>query len=225
MATHTDQALKDDALKKGQEGRLTQAERTALSDTRMTETAIELIVRHGVAGTTLKEVGEAAGYSRGLAGYRFGSKEGLISHVVRAIGDEWLQALKQVTEGKTGLDAILAATNAHCRFCREAPNHVLAFYILWFESVSPGATSKDIMTGIHQRRQKDVAAWINAGKAEGAIDPAIDADLVAEQFCSALIGIIYHWLIKPDATDEVERLHEGLKSVMQKLLSANASQV
>lgn len=219
MATHT-----DEALKKGTEGRLTQAERTALSDTRMTETAIELIVRHGVEGTTLKEVGEAAGYSRGLAGYRFGSKEGLINHIVRAIGDEWLQALKQVTQGKTGLDAICSATDAHCRFCREAPNHVLAFYILWFESVSPGSTCKDIMAGVHQRRRKDVAEWIRAAQDEGSIDAGVDADLIAEHFCSALIGIVYHWLIKPDATDDVEILHEGLKSVMQTLLSANASE-
>ena len=61
---------RNNAVKKGQEGRLTQAERTALSDTRMVETAIDLIVQHGIEGMTLKEVGEAAGYSRGLAGYR-----------------------------------------------------------------------------------------------------------------------------------------------------------
>ena len=84
---------RNNAVKKGQEGRLTQAERTALSDTRMVETAIDLIVQHGIEGMTLKEVGEAAGYSRGLAGYRFGSKEGLMNHVIRTIGDEWLREL------------------------------------------------------------------------------------------------------------------------------------
>ncbi len=209
--------MQDEALKKGP---LTQAERTALSDTRMTETAINLIVEYGIEGTTLKDVGEGAGYSRGLAGYRFGSKEGLMSHVVRAIGDEWLQELKQVTDGKAGLDAICAATDAHLRFCREAPNHVLAFYMLWFESVSPGSMCKDIMTGIHRRRQKDVADWIREGVAQCTITPSIDADIIAEQFCSALIGIVYHWLVKPDAMDEIERLHDGLKSVMKSLLSS-----
>lgn len=214
----------NELVKKGPEGRLTQAERTALSDTRMVETAIDLIVRHGIEGMTLKEVGEAAGYSRGLAGYRFGSKEGLMNHVIRSIGDEWLRELKQVTSDKVGLDAICAAIDAHYRFCREAPNHVFAFYILWFESVSPGSMCKDVMVSIHERRQKDVSEWIGEGIERGLIDPSVDADVIAEQFCSAVIGIVYQWLVKPEALDEVEKLHAGLKQIMKKLLPTRGQQ-
>ena len=54
--------------------RRTQAERTALSDARMFDAAMQLIVEQGTHATTLKEVGERAGYSRGLASSRFGSK-------------------------------------------------------------------------------------------------------------------------------------------------------
>jgi AcrR family transcriptional regulator len=205
-------------VKKNAEGRLTQAERTALSDTRMVETAIELIVRHGIEGMTLKEVGEAAGYSRSLAGYRFGSKEGLMNHVIRTIGDEWLRELKQVTRDKKGLDAICSAIDAHYRFCREAPDYVFAFYILWFQSVSPGSLCKDVIISIHERRQKDVAEWITQGIAGGLIDPSVDAEAIARQFSSTVIGIVYQWLVKPEALDEVERLHSGLKQSMKKLL-------
>ena len=53
----------------------TQAQRTALSDQRMFEVAIELVNERGTAKTTLKDIGEGAGYSRGLASYRFGSKD------------------------------------------------------------------------------------------------------------------------------------------------------
>ena len=94
------------------ENRRSQAQRTALSDTRMLEAAIRLIIERGAGKTTLKEVGELAGYSRGLAGYRFGSKEGLLNFVVRSVGDDWLRELKQVTADKIGYAAICAATNA-----------------------------------------------------------------------------------------------------------------
>ena len=50
-----------------------QAERSAQSDKKMFEAAIELINERGTAKTTLKDIGEHAGYSRGLASYRFGS--------------------------------------------------------------------------------------------------------------------------------------------------------
>lgn len=47
--------------------RLTQEERTDLSDRRMIECAVQLIVGRGISGTKLTEVGLRAGYSRGLA--------------------------------------------------------------------------------------------------------------------------------------------------------------
>ncbi len=58
--------------------RLTQAERTEISDNRMLDAAVALIVELGPASTSLKEIGLMAGYSRGLAGQRFGSKDKLL---------------------------------------------------------------------------------------------------------------------------------------------------
>ena len=75
--------------------RLTQAERTEISDQRMFDAAVTLINLHGPAGTSLSDVGVLAGYSRGLASHRFGSKESLFDFVVRRVGDIWLEQLKQ----------------------------------------------------------------------------------------------------------------------------------
>lgn len=197
---------------------LTQTERTALSDNRMLEVAIKLIVERGTVKTTLKEVGELAGYSRGLAGYRFGSKEGLFSFVVHAISEEWLHELTKATEGKRGIDAIHSATDAHYQFCCAAPDQVRAFYILWFESISPGSETKEIIAGVHRRRQRDVTEWIIPAINSGEINPSIDADNVAAQFCSTLVGIVYQWLLNPDSMDEIKQLHENLKRTMEILL-------
>ena len=53
--------------------RLTQVERKEISDAKMLDAAVDLIVERGAGQATLKDVGEKAGYSRGLAGYRFGN--------------------------------------------------------------------------------------------------------------------------------------------------------
>ena len=197
---------------------MTQAERTTLSRSRMIDAAIDLIVRKGIEGMTLKEVGEAAGYSRGLAGYRFGSKKDLLVEIVHTIGDEWLAQMKPVTKGKVAFDAISAAVNAHYHFCRDAPSHVRAFYILWFESINPGSLCKDIIFHVHERRKKDIAAWVEQGISQGVIDSTIDSGVIADQFCSAIIGIVYHWLNNPSEIDEVKKLHQGLDNIMAKLL-------
>jgi len=191
--------------------RRTQAERTAQSDGQMLDTAIKLICEHGTERTTLKAVGEFAGYSRGLAGSRFGSKEGLMIFVVLSVSKEWLSDLTAVTSGKVGLEAIDAATDAHYKFCVEAPDHVRAFYTLWFESIGPQSEVKAVIEKIHERRRQDVEHWINQGIESGQISPEVDTQAIALQFCANIIGIVYQWLIMTDAHEEIKTLHTQLK--------------
>ncbi len=199
--------------------RRTQAERTDLSDRLMLDSAVQLIVERGVERTTLREVGENAGYSRGLAGHRFGNKAGLLEFIVRTVGVDWLTELKGATRGKSGYQAVAAAIDEHLKFCLEAPDHVRAFYIVWFESVAPQSPLKKVMSGIHDRRRRDVAKWIREGIEAGAPKPALPVNAVAGQFNTAIVGIVYHWLQHPEDTDGVAALHRGLKRTMKQLLA------
>lgn len=196
--------------------RMTQVERTDLSDRLMRDAAIELIVAQGTAATTLKDVGEKAGYSRGLAGYRFGSKDALFSFIVHSLGEDWLQKLTEVTAGKVAYEAICAATDEHYRFCAQSPLYVRAFYTLWFESVTPNSQLNDMISHIHERRYRDVVGWIEAA---GETMTGVDANAVAGQFCASIIGIVYYWLANPDDLDQIAKLHLDLKHTMRLLLA------
>jgi len=197
---------------------MTQPERSALSDARMADAAIALICERGAAATTLRDVGLRAGYSRGLASYRFGSKEGLWAFLIRTIGEEWLAELQQVAAGTTGLDTIRAAVDAHCRFLLESSARIRAFYVLWFESIGPDPSLRAVIMGAHARRQRDVEEWITSGIEAGTVRAEVDVRSVAEQFCAAIIGIVYTWLVAPLADTEVHRLHDGLKQQMTEVL-------
>jgi AcrR family transcriptional regulator len=199
--------------------RLTQVERKEISDAKMLEAAVELIVERGTGQATLKDVGEKAGYSRGLAGYRFGNKEGLFDFVLRSVGDEWLAELTLVTKNKTGYDAIAAALDAHIQFCEDAPKHVEAFYRLWFEALTPGSQLKSVILGIHKRRRADVIRWIEQGVEEGSVAAIIDVELVADHFTASVSGIVYHWMSDPDNLDEMRSLHNALKQVVGAMLA------
>ena len=197
----------------------TQAERTAESDGRMLKAAISLLVEKGAARTTLKEVGQRAGYSRGLASYRFGNKAGLFSFLIRSVGEDWLQELQAAVTNKVGLAAIAAATDAHYRFVSESADRIRAFYLLWFDSIGPEPELREVIRKIHERRQVDVANWIRAGIQSGGINANVNVDAVAGQFCATIIGIVYQWLAMPDNNEEIYQLHEGLKTQMQLALS------
>jgi AcrR family transcriptional regulator len=193
---------------------MTQVERAALSDERMADAAVELICDLGPSATTLTAVGLRAGYSRGLASNRFGSKAGLWSFLVSTIGEEWLKELHDAVDGTSGLQTIHAAVDAHCAFLLESSDRTRAFYSLWFESVGPDPELRALIGRAHARRRRDVEGWIEAGIAHGSIPPDVAKTVIAEQFCASIVGIVYSWLGAPLAHAEVRRLHDGLKQQM-----------
>ena len=198
--------------------RLTQVERKEISDAKMLEAAVDLIVERGAGQVTLKDVGEKAGYSRGLAGYRFGNREGLFDFVLRSVGDEWLGELTQVTANSFGYQAIAAALDAHIKFCEDAPKHVEAFYRLWFDSMAPDSQLKGAILGIHKRRRADVISWIEQAIAAREVAATVDAEMLADHFTASVSGIVYHWMTDPDNLNEMRNLHNSLKQVMQSML-------
>ncbi len=183
----------------------------------MFDATVSLIVEHGPANTRLTDVGLEAGYSRGLAGHRFGNKDKLFDFVVLKLGDIWLQQLKQVTRNKLGLVAIESAIEQHYQFCVDAPNYVHTFYTLWFESVNADSQLSQTIQNIHQRRFQDVVNWILN---DPRIDEVVkrDADFIAGQFSASVIGIVYYWLSNPNKLAETKRLHDGLASTMKILI-------
>jgi AcrR family transcriptional regulator len=174
-----------------------QAERTALSDRLLTEAAIELLVKHGIQGTTLQAVGERAGYSRGLATHRFGSKAGLFGKVLQVASMDWLERVQAAVGPRVGADALCAATDAAEKFFRERPDEVRAMYLLWFLSIDPSADYKSNIANVHHAQRRDVAQWIKAGQKAGLVDPDVDPSRVAEQYAASMAGIAYQWLANP----------------------------
>ena len=175
-----------------------QADRSALSDRLLTEAAIELLVQSGAQGTTLQAVGERAGYSRALATHRFGSKAGLFNQVLKDASADWLERMQKAVGSRTGADALCAATDATYKFIRDRPNEVRAMYLLWFQSIDPGAVFRSNLANVHRAQRRDVAEWIRAGQAGGDVDPAVNRNRVAEQYCATMAGIAYQWLANPE---------------------------
>ena len=194
--------------------------RLAILESILAGALLGLLVEKGAARTTLKDVGEQAGYSRGLASYRFGNKAGLFGFIIRAVGEEWLGELQRAVKDKVGVDAIHAATDAHYRFVSESAASIRAFYLLWFDSIGPEPEMHDVISKVHERRRADVANWIRDGINASTINASVDVESVADQFCAAIIGIVYQWLATPDENIKIYELHEGLKTQMQLALPA-----
>jgi len=86
--------------------RRTQAQRRAQAEQRLLDAALEIVARTGSVRMTLAQVGEAAGYSRGLAAHRFGSKAGLLRALAAHINARFVAQIPTASANLSGLAVI-----------------------------------------------------------------------------------------------------------------------
>jgi len=181
--------------------RMTQSERTALSDFRMFEAATTLICEKGAHRTTLSEIGRLAGYSRGLASHRFGSKDGLIKELITFYNHNWIAELDKYAEGRTGLSAFLAANTALEHFLLEQPAYLEAMYTLWYEAMTTHADIRRSLAEQTIAQRTDVAKWILEAISEGTVKKEISPSGFAVQYCSFVFGTVYQILVDRSSID------------------------
>ncbi|HJW42605.1 MAG TPA: TetR/AcrR family transcriptional regulator [Rhizomicrobium sp.] len=181
--------------------KLTQAERTALSDRRMFEAACELISTQGVTNTTLREIGELAGYSRGLASNRFGSKEALLRDLLNFVSQQWSNEIHSFVADKTGLDAFNAAMRAAEDFIATQPAHLKALYILWYDALGGSKVVRVPLASLLDAQRRPVEKWIAEAIVDGSVRPDAVPAQVAIQYSSFVFGTVYQWLINPSRID------------------------
>lgn len=182
--------------------KLTQAEKTAISDRKMLDAAVELIIERGAEKTTLREIGLRAGYSRGLANYRFGNKDELFRTMLGNHRAVWMAELEAQTRDKQGFDAILARVDAIEAVIHLDTRQVKAMYKLWFYSV--GQPSDFIVSELQVynfEAYRAIRKAILQGIGSGELAADIDIKTFTINFYSLIFGFIYQWLIAPDECD------------------------
>lgn len=196
---------------------LTQAERTATSDRAMLDAAMALILERGTEKTTLALIGERAGYSRGLATYRFGSKAGLYDALCKAISRRWLDYLRAGVGDLTGLDAMCAALDALYAFGAASPRELRVLQILYCAAASPQSQYRQTSVTIHQRQLDDVADWVRGGQSAGGVRADAVPENVAAQYIAYTSGMTYLWVINPAAVD-FRGANEDMKTQLKRTL-------
>ena len=176
----------------------------------MLDAALAIVARRGTVRMTLAEVGEAAGYSRGLPAHHFGSKAGLLHALAGYIGERFDQQRARGTKPAPGLAAILG--NIHFYFSRRggAWTATRALMVMMSEvcmAAPAGALPDTKAAALHDAGLRaDVAAYnrsllawfeqhIRTGMAQGEISTDTDPALTAVILLGAMRGVMQQWLV------------------------------
>lgn len=195
--------------------RRTQAERTALSDQRLFDAATTLLLEKGTLDTTLKDVGERAGYSRGLASYRFGTKENLFRELLTRIERDWSEQFRVAMQGKRGLAAFKQTLVLFDSFIFGDVSAYRAAMILRFEALAKPSETTERIRRLIEIQRGQVERWIREGVEDSDIDPAIDARAFASQHMSFLYGTMYQLVLSPQAITRSLLLDDYLQTFLR----------
>ena len=162
----------------------TQGERRANAEAALLDAAARLTAAHGIDHTSLAEIGEAAGYSRGLANHHFGTKEALVQRLVDRTGSE-VVALLPDSETATLAETI----DMYLDLVAKDEWWARAFMALWGAAVPTSAPLREIMADRDQRLRTRIAAVARSDQERGLIRPELDPDALAVTVVGMIRGI------------------------------------
>jgi AcrR family transcriptional regulator len=151
-------------------------QRRADAEHRLLVAAAELVGELGPSNVTLAEVGERAGYSRGLATHHFGSKGALMDRLVEVVSHQLLEDFARAATGDSLADELLGLTRVYFDSIGGLAPLARARLALWAVAVATPtdgggtmlATDRAFRREIEQRVRRRIAA----GEAPTATDPA-----------------------------------------------------
>jgi AcrR family transcriptional regulator len=191
----------------------TQGARRAEAEARLLATARQLIARRGWAGTTLADVGVAAGYSRGLAAHYFGSKSGLLREVTRHINDNFFAELRRAPPARPGLDALLSFVSVYLGRSDPEWTNTRALLLLMTEALLEDSGNADALADYNNSVLSYLEDNIRAGIAAGEIDASISPRVGAEAVVGMLRGMMLQRLVAGHKVGARE-MHKHLLSLL-----------
>ena len=211
--------------------RRSHAQRREESERRMLDAALAIVARRGTLRMTLAEVGEAAGYSRGLPAHRFGSKAGLLHALASYIGERFGQQRSRGARLAPGLAAILG--NIHFYFSRRggAWTATRALMVMMSEvcmAPATGAPPASATAALHDTGlranvvayNRSALAWfeqhIRSGMAQGEIAADTDPALTAVILLGAMRGVMQQWLV--DEQIKLPAVRDRLLQIVSRVL-------
>ena len=179
----------------------TQFERRSEAEAALLATARQIVARKGWAGTTLAEVGEAAGYSRGLAGHYFGNKAGLLRAITLQINNSLMAELKMAPSAPPGLQAILSFISVYLGRRDSKWTNTRTLLLLLTEALLDGSENADQMVNFNASMFAYLEDNVRAGIRKGEIDRSVSAAVAAEFIVGMLRGMMLQKLVRAGEID------------------------
>lgn len=213
-----DKQINGDEIVLARAERRSQATRRDQAEQRLLAAAIRLVGERGLERITLAEVGEAAGYSRGLPAHYFGGKDGLVVALAGHLIDGFGRSLDRAEHHRRGLDRLLGVAAFYFDSVGNDPVTARALFVLLGEGLNNGLVT-DRLAQLNARSAKSFEVNLRAAIALGEVRREIDAKSQAILILAGLRGAVGLWLVAPAAIDLAALRNEFISSLRRSLVA------
>lgn len=164
---------------------------------RIIEASIKLFLAKGFAGTTTKELTDAAGVAKGTLYWHFRSKDKILEEVLDRFSNElWEQAFDHVNNTDGGFIVKFKALYRFItEFAREKKELLLVSSTILGEVAGTASVAEHKMREIQMKAHAFMKGLLDQGKQEGSISGELDTDIQAHIIIANLVGMHLQWCL------------------------------
>jgi AcrR family transcriptional regulator len=184
-------------------GVASQPERTAAARRAIVAAAIEVLGAEGHRALTNARLQEVSGLSRGLAGYHFGSRQGLLEAVVGSIRDDFVADLvtSPAAGSMPGLQATVHLADTYLTELARDPRRNLASLELTVASIRELPGLQPAIAQLNDDLRRGVADLLARGVTDASVRAGTDIPAAATAIVGMLRGATLQWLADPGGVD------------------------
>jgi AcrR family transcriptional regulator len=185
--------------------------RRAEAEHRLIAAAADLVGELGPAKVTLANVGERAGYSRGLATHHFGSKGALMQRLVEAVTHQFRDAMFDRGGADDLVTELRTLIGIYFDVVTDLQPVNRARLVLWADTVAnPDEDTRTRMVAADREFREEIEKLIRVGVAAGQVASTVHPHGLATVIVAMLRGVALQSLIDDHdlegARSEVEAL-------------------
>ena len=190
----------------------TQEQRRIEAERRLVQAAAELVGEIGPGKVTLANVGERAGYSRGLATHHFGSKGALMQRLVDAVTSQFRDAMVEENQSDSPIDQLRQLVDFYFQLVSDLQPVNRARLVLWADAVAgPSEDVRPQMISADREFREEIEKRIEMAVTAGEMNADVDPHGLATVIIAMLRGVALQHVLDSQvdlvaAHSEIEQL-------------------
>ena len=172
------------------------------TEEKILEAALDLFFKKGYSATSINEITESVGLTKGAFYVHFKSKQALLHRLFDAYKRNFLDELVKSVTAHQG-DAVSKLHHAISFYARFGQENLRLVTFLNF--ISHELKTKEefefTLKNLYRRQRSLISALIRQGIDQGLIKKDMDPGMTAMTFMGLNDGILHHWVINRNALD------------------------